>query len=179
MQIQDNEVRTLCDCEQNEIIRNTLQDFSITMDYGILSNDDVNNLELKIIEMNGMIEKENNIFNMIVPVRIVGDDECFANKNIDIGEKNNNYYINYDEIFNYKNEENSIESSTRLNTPIGKKRDIYISDQEDKDYDPYKIEFDYMQNLKKKQKFLDYLNIEKEIREKNSKMCCNIRCIVF
>ena len=133
----------------------------------------------KTLEMNNSEVKERNILNRNVQIRNFNEEDGWINFDIDANK--NDSYLNYDEIFNKKNEEDSTERSTRVNTHDEKKCDIYISDQEDKSYDPYKIEFDFMENLEKvcqRKKFLDYLKIETENREKNNKYCSNFCCII-
>ena len=112
-----------------------------------------------------------------------------------LNRKNSNFIItnHYDNIFNYEEiliketdeDKRNLNFDSKSPKFKGKKKknvEIYISDEGDKDYDPYKIEFDYLQNLQKeylKTQFLAYLkNEKKEKTENNQKSCCNFCCLI-
>ena len=104
-----------------------------------------------------------------------------------IVSNNFNKIYNYEEIFDKVNEEDKCNldvevKSVKIKNMKEKNVEIYISDEGDKDYDPYKIEFDYLQNLQKEcmqKQFMDYLKTEKHGKnESKESSCCEFCCII-
>ena len=105
---------------------------------------------------------------------------------------NSDHFYNYEELLEKIKEEEKNEIHIDRNS-IKKSKDkkkpnineIYISDQEDKEYDPYKIEYNYIEKMNKeimKNHFMEYLKKEKEKNEEkkeDKRPCYELCCIIY
>jgi hypothetical protein len=135
--------------------------------------------------------KLSNSEEICISVRKKSIDSC----NQLIVRKNfHDHYYNYEEIFDkFKEEEKDIADleNKSVKSEIILKRDmknaeIYISDQEDKDYDPYKVQEDYIKRMDKEHiqsQFLTYLNKAKPKKDEETnslkKPCCDACCVIY
>lgn len=113
-----------------------------------------------------------------------------------VKQNNHSEYYNYEEIFDKFAEEEkdmaeldvkSVKSEKLKKLRKVKNGEIYISDQEDKNYDPYKVQENYIQKMNREMmhsEFHKYLEQEQEKKkakaEENNKKkpCCEACCLI-